>query len=63
MKTINRKSASGLTEVMFNSDFDAVADYVEENQNCEFVRILEQFSKMDDDGRRKLMIFAQELAE
>ena len=63
MKTESRKSAGGLKDGMFNSDFDAVADYVKENQNCEFIRILEQFSKMDDDGRRKLMSFAQELAE
>ncbi|MFA6293215.1 MAG: hypothetical protein WC637_15625 [Victivallales bacterium] len=63
MKTENRKSADGLKAGMSNSDFDAVIDYVEKSQNCEFVRIMEHFSKMDDDGRRKLMSFAQKMAE
>lgn len=63
MKTEIRKSASGLKGGKFNSNIDAVTAYVEKSGNCEFVRILEQFSKMDDDGKKKLMSFAQKLAD
>lgn len=64
MKTAGRKSANGLKDdCESSSEIDTIVDHVEKNGNCEFVRILEQFSKMDDDGKRKLMNFAQKLAE
>ena len=63
MMTEGRKSINGFKNRKLESVIDAVAEYVEKNQNCEFVRIMEHFSKMDDDGRNKLMSFAQKLAE
>ena len=63
MKTAVQKSANGLKEGNIDSVADAIADHVEKNDNCEFVRIMEQFSKMDDDGKRKLMGLAKKLAE
>lgn len=61
--TEGKKLTSGLKKVKQETEIDTITEHVEKNGNCEFVRILEQFSKMDDDGKKKLMSFAQELAE
>lgn len=65
MKTAGKNSTNGLKagKVDFGSEIDTIVSHVEKNENCEFIRILEQFSKMDDDGKKKLMNFAQKLAE
>jgi len=65
MRSEIKKSASALKEGKgdIDSEIDAIIDHVEKNGNCEFVRIMEQYSKMDGAGRKKLMSFAEKLAE
>lgn len=62
MKTAGRKSVSGLKDdCEIKSDIDKIVEDVEKNENCEFIRILEQFSKMNVADRKKLMDYAEKL--
>ena len=61
MKTAVQKSANGLKEGSIDSVIDAIADHVEKNDNCEFVRILEHFSKMDAATVKKFLEYAEKL--
>ncbi len=65
MKTAGRKSVNGLKSGKGDTDsvVDAIVDHVEKNDNCEIIRIMGQFSKMDDVGKKKLMSFARKLTE
>ncbi|MCX6984283.1 MAG: hypothetical protein NT118_05950, partial [Lentisphaerae bacterium] len=63
MKTVGRKSANDSENGNIDSVADAIADHVEKNDNCEFVRIMEQFSKMDAATMKKFLEYAQKLAE
>ena len=59
----SRKSVNSLKAGKYNSEIDAIAEHVKKNGNCEFVRIMEQFSKMDVVGKKQFMSYAQKLAE
>ena len=63
MKNAGKKSSTVLKEVNsdIGSEIDAIVDHVEKNENCEFVRILEQYYKMNEVDRKKLMEYAEKL--
>lgn len=65
MKTAERKEARSYKQGKrdINSNIEAIIDHVENNENCEFLRILAQFSKMGGTERKKFMNFAVALAE
>ncbi len=65
MKNAGGKSATFLKEGKgdIDSEIEAIIDHVEKSGNCEFSRILEHYSKMDDTGKRKFMSFAEKLVE
>ena len=63
MKTAGRKSVNGLKSGKGDTDsvVDAIVDHVEKNENCEFVRIMEQYSKMDVATMKKFLEYAGKL--
>lgn len=63
MEIAGKKSSTGLKEgeTGAGSEIDAIVEHVENSGNCEFVRILEQYSKMDGAGRKKFLEFAETL--
>ncbi|MFA6294000.1 MAG: hypothetical protein WC637_19585 [Victivallales bacterium] len=65
MKTAGNKSAGVLKECKcdIDSEIEAIIDHMEKSKNCEFVRILEHYSKMDEIGKMKLMGFAEKLVK
>ena len=60
MKTSVKKQAGG-KECNLNSKIDVIVDHVEKNRNCEFIRILEQCSKMNVLDKQKFLEFAKNL--
>jgi hypothetical protein len=65
MKNSGDKSATVLKggKGGIDSEIEAIIDHVEKSGNCEFVRMLEHCSKMDEIGKKKLMSFAEKLAK
>lgn len=63
MGTAGRKSANGVKEVEggIDSEIDAIVEHVGKNGNCEFVRIMEEYSKMDLATMRKFLEYADKL--
>ena len=63
MEITGKKSSTGLKERKKGVDsiIDAISDHVEKNENCEFVRIMEQFSKMDAATVKKFLVYAEKL--
>ncbi len=63
MEITGKKSSTGLKERKKGVDsiIDAISDHVEKNENCEFVRIMEQFSKMDATTVKKFLEYAEKL--
>lgn len=63
MEITGKKSSTGLKERKKGVDsiIDAISDHVEKNENCEFVRIMEQFSKMDAATVKKFLEYAEKL--
>ena len=61
MKIAEKKSAKGLNDGSIDSIVDAIADHVEKSENCEFVRLMEQYSKMDAATVKKFMEYAEKL--
>lgn len=53
---ISRKGKEGVA-----SGVDAIIDHVEKSENCEFVRIMEQYSKMDAETVEKFLEYAEKL--
>jgi hypothetical protein len=43
------------------SEIESILEYVEKNGNCEFIRLLEQCSKMDAADMRKFLEYAEKL--
>jgi len=65
MRITGNKSACVLKDGKgdIDSEIEAIIDHVEKNGNCEFVRILEHYSKMDESGKKKLMGVAEKLVK
>ena len=61
MKIAGKKSANGLNDGNIDSVIDAISDHVEKSENYEFVRIMEQYSKMDAATVKKFMEYAETL--
>lgn len=63
MKTADGKSSRGLKKFKdeINSEIESIIDYVEKTGNCEFVRLLEQCSKMNAADMRKFLKYAEKL--
>jgi hypothetical protein len=61
MKTAVKKQTNGLTPGDISSEIDVIVEHVEKNRNCEFIRILEQCSKMDVMDKKKFLEFAKNL--
>ena len=61
MKTAVKKSANGSEKGNIDSGIDAIMDHVEKSENCEFVRIMEQYSKMDAATVEKFLEYAEKL--
>ena len=61
MKIAGKKSANGLNDGSIDSIVDAISDHVEKSENYEFVRIMEQYSKMDAATVKKFMEYAETL--
>ena len=53
---ISRKGKEGVA-----SGIDAIMDHVEKSENFEFVRIMEQYSKMDAATVEKFLEYAEKL--
>jgi hypothetical protein len=61
MKIAEKKSAKGLKDGSIDSIIDAISEHVEKSENCEFVRIMEQYSKMDAATMKKFLDYAERL--
>ncbi len=63
MKTLCKKSVNGVKAGKGDIDsvIDAIVDHVENNENCEFLRIMEQYSKMDAATMKKFFEYAEKL--
>ena len=61
MKIAEKKSAKGLNGGSIDSIVDAISDHVEKSENYEFVRIMEQYSKMDAATVKKFLECAPNL--
>jgi hypothetical protein len=61
MKIAEKKSAKGLKDGSIDSVVDAISEHVEKSENYEFVRIMEQYSKMDAATMKKFMDYAETL--
>jgi hypothetical protein len=61
MKTAVKKSVNGLKEGGIDSIIDAISDHVEKDENCEFIRIMEHYSKMNAATMKKFLEYAETL--
>ncbi|MEI6423421.1 MAG: hypothetical protein WCP55_14465 [Lentisphaerota bacterium] len=61
MKIAEKNSANGLKDGSIDSIVDAISEHVEKSENYEFVRIMEQYSKMDAATMKKLMRYAEKV--
>ncbi len=61
MKTAEKNSAKGLNDGSIDSVVDAISDHVEKSENYEFVRLMEQYSKMDAATMKKFLEYAETL--